>query len=136
LLAVILGAAGAHALEQRLAGHGTAAAWETAVDYHFGHAVAMAALAAARAAGLVGVGTAFWTGTFWEVGIVCFSGSLYWLALDGPGWLGPVTPLGGVLFLAGWALLFARALREAFRGAGEDGPSAMPTGNGRGLPDA
>ncbi len=38
----------------------------------------------------------------WLFGIVFFSGSLYWLALGGPRWLGPVTPLGGILLLAGW----------------------------------
>ena len=44
----------------------------------------------------------------WGAGVVLFAGSLYWLALGGPRWLGPVTPLGGVAFIAGW-LLVARA---------------------------
>ena len=44
--------------------------------------------------------------------IVLFSGSLYGLALGGPSWLGPVTPLGGVAFLGGWLALGIQSLRE------------------------
>jgi uncharacterized membrane protein YgdD (TMEM256/DUF423 family) len=44
-------------------------------------------------------------------GIVLFSGSLYVLALSGERWLGAVTPLGGIAFLAAWALFVAAALR-------------------------
>jgi uncharacterized membrane protein YgdD (TMEM256/DUF423 family) len=45
-------------------------------------------------------------------GVVLFSGSLYWLAVGGPRWLGPVTPLGGVAFMAGWLLVALVALRR------------------------
>ena len=44
-------------------------------------------------------------------GIVLFSGSLYLLALSGPGWLGAVTPVGGLAFLAAWALFVAAAFK-------------------------
>jgi uncharacterized membrane protein YgdD (TMEM256/DUF423 family) len=64
-----------------------------------------------------------WAATHWEstlvtvagwsfvAGIVLFSGSLYMLVLTGPRWLGAVTPLGGVAFLVGWALLAWTALQ-------------------------
>ena len=45
-------------------------------------------------------------------GIVCFSGSIYLLLADGPRWLGPVTPLGGVLLIAGWSLFALTLLRR------------------------
>jgi uncharacterized membrane protein YgdD (TMEM256/DUF423 family) len=50
-----------------------------------------------------------WSGILFAVGIVIFSGSLYILSISGIRWLGAITPLGGVAFLAGW-LLFARAV--------------------------
>jgi uncharacterized membrane protein YgdD (TMEM256/DUF423 family) len=46
----------------------------------------------------------------WAAGTVVFSGSLYALALGGPRWLGPVTPLGGTALIAGWVLAAAAAL--------------------------
>lgn len=98
---VILGAFGAHALQDSLAGRNMTGVWETAVAYQMWHAVALLALAVApfplRWAGTV---TALWC-----AGILLFSGSLYILALDGPRWLGPVTPLGGLALIAGWLLL-------------------------------
>jgi uncharacterized membrane protein YgdD (TMEM256/DUF423 family) len=96
---VALGAFGAHALKARLAETGMTSAWETAVLYHLVHAVAVLALCSA------GTGAAFRGAAYcWTAGIVAFSGSLYVLALGGPGWLGPVTPLGGGALLIGWAL--------------------------------
>lgn len=95
---VALGALGAHALRDRLVAAGTSAAWETAVLYHLFHALALLAVAAvsARWAGRAAV--------WWTAGVVAFSGSLYVLALGGPRWLGPVTPLGGAALLVGWTL--------------------------------
>ena len=46
------------------------------------------------------------------LGVLFFSGSLYWLSLDGPRFLGPVTPLGGVAFIVGWLALAAGAVRS------------------------
>ena len=98
MLGVALGAFGAHSLKDVLAAspHGTET-WKTAVLYHLMHAVAMYVLAVTRARLC-----AWW---LFAGGILCFSGSLYLLATLRWSWLGPVTPLGGVLFIAGWALL-------------------------------
>ncbi len=107
-LGVALGAFGAHGLRPRLGD--AIATWETAVFYHLIHALAIVVVAAlaradAELVGLRGVGWLFCAG------IVLFSGSLYLLALGGPRLLGPVTPLGGVAFIAAWAWLAVIALR-------------------------
>jgi len=104
-----LGAFGAHALAPRLAERASTATWETAVLYHLVHAVAIFACSAAGQAADRAWSRAGWA---WVLGILLFSGSLYVLALGGPRWLGPVTPLGGVFFLAGWGLIVAGALRR------------------------
>jgi uncharacterized membrane protein YgdD (TMEM256/DUF423 family) len=102
-LAVTLGAFGAHALKSLLAQNGTAAIWETAVFYHFIHAVMLFVLASRKPFPAV----AWWS---FLVGIVVFSGSLYLLAATNARWLGGVTPLGGASFLVGWGCLcFKRA---------------------------
>jgi len=108
-LGVALGAFGAHALKPTLEAHGSVEIWKTAVLYHLVHAVALLALAGWRDAH---AGPSGRVAILWSVGIALFSGSLYWLALGGPKLLGPVTPLGGVAFLAGWALLAWRAWKS------------------------
>ena len=97
-LAVALGAFGAHSLRSTLETHGILDAWNKAVLYHFIHAIALLALAL--------YGTAN-RGAWWLLfaGIFLFSGSLYLLALSNVRWLGAITPLGGLCFLAGWAWL-------------------------------
>jgi len=97
-LAVVLGAFGAHALRSTLELRGTLNTWHTAVLYHFIHAIALLVLA------LYGANN---RGAWWLLfaGIVLFSGSLYAIALTNLRWLGPVTPVGGLCFLAGWVLL-------------------------------
>ncbi len=97
-LAVALGAFGAHGLKDLLAHNATAAIWETAVLYHLTHSIA--ALWAADRHRLVA-----W---LWLGGITVFSGSLYILALSNIRWLGAITPIGGVLLLAGWLLLILK----------------------------
>jgi uncharacterized membrane protein YgdD (TMEM256/DUF423 family) len=103
-LAVAAGAFGAHALRAQLA-PGQLLTFETAARYQMYHALALLAVAWAstrwpgipvRAAGWLFIG-----------GTVVFSGSLYLLALTGARWLGAVTPIGGLLFLAGWLTLAA-----------------------------
>jgi len=97
-LAVALGAFGAHALRSTLEAHGMLDVWNKAVFYHFIHAVALLTLA------LYGtINRGAWWLVF--VGILLFSGSLYLLALTNLRWLGAVTPLGGLCFLAGWGWL-------------------------------
>ena len=104
-LAVLLGAFGAHGLKPLLARNGTAAVWETAVFYHFIHAVMLFLLA--RTPPLPQRPFAFFL-----AGILLFSGSLYLLALTNLNWLGIITPFGGLSLLAGWAALFWSAGKE------------------------
>jgi uncharacterized membrane protein YgdD (TMEM256/DUF423 family) len=101
-LAVALGAFGAHALRSRLSPD-MLAVFETGVRYQMYHALALLLVDALlpRMGGWLVV-TAGWLFT---AGIVVFSGSLYVLALTGVTWLGAITPLGGLAFLAGWACL-------------------------------
>ena len=111
-LGVILGAFGAHALKERLKAQDMVDVWNTAVIYHLLHAVALLALAAWSEARANANGTErnrgpkyLWRAAqCWMAGIALFSGSLYILALGGPHWIGPVTPLGGLLLMAGWVL--------------------------------
>lgn len=104
-LAVALGAFGAHGLQARLAevadGAKRLSWWQTAAQYHVAHALALGlvALLVAQAPRARYAGVAFVLGT------LLFSGSLYAMALGGPRWLGAVTPLGGLGFLTGWAIL-------------------------------
>lgn len=109
LLGVALGAFGAHALRERLAPD-LQAIYRTAVEYQFWHALALLALgiwSAQRPAPLLD-----WAGGCLAVGVLLFSGSLYALALSGVRALGAVTPVGGLLFLAGWGLMAWTALRQ------------------------
>ncbi len=109
LLAVALGAFGAHALKSRLAPE-MLAVWHTGIEYHVLHALGLLAV------GLVGAqlpesAPLRWSGWLMLAGIVLFSGSLYALALSGERWLGAVTPVGGISFLAAWALFIAAVVR-------------------------
>ena len=104
-LSVMLGAFGAHSLKERLT-EKSLATFQTGVLYQFIHSLALI---------LVGLLAMHFAdehqkkiqrpGWFFLVGIILFSGSLYSLALGGPRWLGPVTPLGGLSFMIGWFLL-------------------------------
>jgi uncharacterized membrane protein YgdD (TMEM256/DUF423 family) len=115
LLAVALGAFGAHALKTRLSAAADGAQrlgwWDTAAHYHLLHALALAlsAYLAARAPGAA----AYASGYCFAVGIALFSGSLYAMTLSGVRALGAVTPLGGLLLLAGWGAVVVAALRMA-----------------------
>lgn len=108
-IAVALGAFGAHALKARLPAD-LLAVFETGVRYQLTHALALLAVAWACTR---------WPGTavnasgwLFVAGTVIFSGSLYALALTGVRWLGAVTPIGGVAWLAAW-LCLAWAARKA-----------------------
>ena len=101
LLGVAAGAFGAHALSARVPEE-LLTVFETGVRYQMYHGLALVALAAVAARWpdpLWGV-----AGALFAVGIVVFSGSLYTLAVTGVRWLGAVTPVGGLAFLAGWAV--------------------------------
>jgi uncharacterized membrane protein YgdD (TMEM256/DUF423 family) len=125
-LAVALGAFGAHSLRSTLETHSMLDVWNKAVLYHFIHAIALFVLALYGAAN---------RGAWWLLfaGIFLFSGSLYLMALTNLRWLGPVTPLGGLCFLAGWRGLSSRRdcrgayvaqVDRLFRWAIDVGPSA------------
>jgi len=102
LAGVAAGAFGAHALKARLEPEALAV-FETAVRYQLVHAVVLLATGA-LAAQFPGRSLRLAVG-FFTVGIVLFSGSLYALVLSGVHALGAITPLGGLLFLAGWLCL-------------------------------
>lgn len=111
MLAVVLGAFGAHALRARLAPD-LLAVYHTGVQYHFWHAVGLLAVAltlphlpAARALE--------WAGWLMLAGMVVFSGSLYVLAVTGTRWLGAITPIGGIAFIAAWGLFAYAVARSA-----------------------
>lgn len=97
-LAVALGAFGAHGLRSTLETHGMLEVWNKAVFYHFIHAIALLVLALY---GTINRGACL----LLLAGIFLFSGSLYLLALTNLRWLGAITPLGGLCFLAGWGWL-------------------------------
>ncbi len=109
-LGVAFGAFGAHALRARLSVD-MLAVWKTAVEYQMFHALALLAVGLLLRAGgsstLLNVSGACFAG-----GVLLFSGSLYALALSGVRVLGAITPLGGLLFLIGWALLLLVALKS------------------------
>ena len=102
--AVALGAFGAHGLRGRLS-PAMLEVYRTGALYHLVHAVA--ALAVALAADKLRRGRLILT--LFTAGIVVFAGSLYALALSGVAALGAVTPLGGLLLLAAWALVALEA---------------------------
>jgi uncharacterized membrane protein YgdD (TMEM256/DUF423 family) len=102
---VALGAFGAHALEARLSPEAQGW-WETATFYALTHA------AAALAAALSGRHAFARAGWAFIIGAVIFAGSLYAMALGAPGYLGAVTPLGGLSFLAGWGLVVAGGMKR------------------------
>ena len=106
-LAVALGAFGAHALKQRLSAD-MLAVYETAVQYHFYHTLALLAVAVLMVGGAQGLKL---SAVLFLVGTLIFSGSLYALALSGVKILGAVTPIGGLLLLAGWACLAYAAIK-------------------------
>ena len=109
LLGVALGAFGAHALRASLS-PGDIEIFETAVRYQMYHAVALfgvAWLATRLVDPLMD-----WAGWLLVAGTVVFSGSLYLLVLTGTRWLGAITPVGGLMLVAGWLLVVVALLRR------------------------
>ncbi len=104
-LGVGLGAFGAHALKQTLEASGRTGTYETAVLYHLVHAVVLLVVGVwslHEPQALVWLRRAGWA---FSGGIVIFSGTLYVLCITGTKWLGAITPIGGLLLIAGWACL-------------------------------
>jgi uncharacterized membrane protein YgdD (TMEM256/DUF423 family) len=107
--AVAAGAFGAHAMRSRLPPD-LLAVFETAARYQMYHGIALLAVAWAAAQWPGALTTA--AGWLFVIGIVVFSGSLYLLSTTGIRWLGAITPLGGLAFLAGWLCLALAAFRS------------------------
>jgi uncharacterized membrane protein YgdD (TMEM256/DUF423 family) len=108
MIAVILGAFGAHALKDSIS-PALLSAYQTGVQYHFIHVLALIGLALfiLRLPVTVTVPTLLIVaGYLWMVGLVLFSVRLYGIAIGAPSWFGPITPLGGSLLIIGW-LCFA-----------------------------
>jgi len=104
VLAVGLGAFGAHSLETLLIQNGRLDTFQTAVNYHFYHTLALLGIGilAKVKPDWKGISFAAWS---MVLGILIFSGSLYVLSLTGITWLGAITPLGGLSFILGWSSL-------------------------------
>ena len=105
MLVVAFGAFGAHALKNRLDDY-SLGVFQTAVQYHFYHSLALLAV------GVIALSQPHSvllrsSGWLFLIGILIFSGSLYLLSVSGMRWLGAITPLGGLAFIAGWGCLAA-----------------------------
>ena len=120
LLAVGAGAFGAHVLEGRISGE-SLAVFGTAVQYQLYHAFGLLLVGAFSANHTTPL--LQWAGKLFVVGTVVFSGSLYLLAFTGIGWLGAITPIGGVCFLIGWGALFWSLVSQSKMTAVPSGPS-------------
>ena len=103
MLAVVIGAFGAHALKTRFEGTNYGETWETAVKYQMYHALGLILIGILQFDTLLGTQSIFSTASWLMViGIILFSGSLYVLALTGIKKLGAITPLGGLCLIAAW----------------------------------
>jgi len=113
-LAVSLGAFAAHLLRDRLSSD-LLNTFQTGVQYHMYHALALFGIGLLMinfpASNLLRIGAYLLL-----AGIILFSGSLYLLSITGVRWLGAITPLGGLCFLAAWALIVLFAARHQFPG--------------------
>jgi len=114
ILAVILGAFGAHALKSLLEPSGLEV-WKTAVSYHFYHTLALLFVSILPASNSKAANMAAW---FFSLGILFFSGSLYLIStkeilnITQLSVLGPITPIGGLFFILGWFSLIFVAIKS------------------------
>lgn len=114
LIAVVLGAFGAHGLEGKISDYHIDT-WKTANQYHFYHTFALLFLSTFSRAKSQSIRVSY---IFFTIGIVLFSGSLYLLSvrsllgLESVSILGPITPLGGLCFMVGWIGLFVAAMKH------------------------
>ena len=111
VLGVIFGAFGAHALRDRFDAS-SRSVYETAVMYHFFHALGLLIVSLMPKSGLLTQTQASWVSSLLFAGIVLFSGSLYALAITRIPILGAITPFGGLSFIAGWLVLAWILLRR------------------------
>jgi uncharacterized membrane protein YgdD (TMEM256/DUF423 family) len=108
-LSVILGAFGAHILEDQLSDK-LMTTFQTGNQYHFFHALGLFAVAFI-ASQLTNSKLVKWSGWLMFAGIILFSGSLYVLSITGIKWLGAITPIGGIAFIGAWVILIIAALK-------------------------
>lgn len=113
MIAVILGAFGAHGLRDKISG-AELDTWKTAVSYQFYHTLALLFLSTMVRYRDGFINIAYYAFTF---GIIFFSGSIYLLATRSItglniGFVGPVTPIGGLLFIVGWLFLLLAAIKN------------------------
>jgi uncharacterized membrane protein YgdD (TMEM256/DUF423 family) len=108
-LATALGAFGAHALKAHLP-QDKLQVYETAVRYHFLHALGLLAIGVLLRS--VDGGLLRWSAALVLAGIVLFSGSLYLLTFGAPRVVGIITPVGGLALIAGWIAFAATMLRQ------------------------
>lgn len=110
LLAVAVGAFGAHGLMPLLLDNNRVMTFETANSYHFYHALGLLFLSlfvrVEGASKLLG-----WAFTLMLFGLLIFSGSLYILSITNVTWFGAITPIGGLLLLLSWGLLIRYAIK-------------------------
>lgn len=109
--AVAFGAFGAHIVQDILTPE-RFEVYKTGVEYHFYHAIGLLLIGVAsfhieKSAWLI------WSSRLMIIGILIFSGSLYILTLTNTGWLGAITPLGGVAFILGWSFFAVSASKES-----------------------
>lgn len=110
-LGVVLGAFGAHALKEKFPEPRYEQIWNTAVQYQMYHALGIILLGILSMDGLLGSTSLLsWAGYFMFAGVIFFSGSLYVLSVTGVKKLGAITPIGGLLFLVAWILLFVEII--------------------------
>ena len=113
-IAVMFGAFGAHTLKNVLSA-GSLEIWAKGVEYQFYHTLALLFLSQLA---LGNEKLVKWSYIFFTLGVVLFSGSLYLLAtrdilnIGFVNYIGPITPIGGLCFILGWALLFVSVLKS------------------------
>jgi len=114
ILAVVLGAFGAHGLKGKIDADALKI-WETAVDYHFYHVLALLFLSTFCRFKCRLINFSYWSFT---LGILLFSGSLYVLAakdilnITQTSFIGPITPIGGLFFIIGWTTLLLATIKN------------------------
>ena len=107
IIIVVLGAFGAHGLRDILTSNQTIDIYNKAVLYQMFHSITILIVGLLE----INLGKTFnLTGILFTSGILIFSGSLYLLAITNMKWLGAITPIGGLCFLAGWVILFLHTI--------------------------
>ena len=110
MIAVMLGAFGAHALQTKLESNGYLSTYQTAVQYQIYHTLAL--LGIAIISSRLESNWLNYAGYSMSIGIIVFSGSLYLLCFSGMKWLGAITPIGGLAFILGWFFLLLTGIKS------------------------